>query len=232
MEFTDDAEIAELLDLGTSVIQELQRAEVKGPQTTGKPKVPPGNTKSLATLWEHETSTQGSALGTPENNTQAPDDNNAGADTPATTDVHRTLDTIDTDTPPEGSKPSSTNSQPGDDLDKALSKLEARAKLGPDRARQVKKGEGDRVEHRDEGGSQSPHGREPTVGARSGQPSTATRPWRPGHRREYSFISRDGRLEVTSWCNPVCSPIRSEPRREKCTCGTCPESCILCRQPN
>nr|AEC32068.1 phosphoprotein [Avian metaavulavirus 2]AEC32074.1 phosphoprotein [Avian metaavulavirus 2]BAW94623.1 phosphoprotein [Avian metaavulavirus 2]BAW94629.1 phosphoprotein [Avian metaavulavirus 2] len=194
MEFTDDAEIAELLDLGTSVIQELQRAEVKGPQTTGKPKVPPGNTKSLATLWEHETSTQGSALGTPENNTQAPDDNNAGADTPATTDVHRTLDTIDTDTPPEGSKPSSTNSQPGDDLDKALSKLEARAKLGPDRARQVKKGKeiGSSTGTRE---AASHH----MEGSRQSEPGAGSRAQPQGHGDRDTGGSTHSSLEMGDW---------------------------------
>ncbi|ADK25230.1 phosphoprotein [avian paramyxovirus 2] len=194
MGVTDDAEIAELLDLGTSVIQELQRAEVKGPQTTGKPKVPPGNTKSLATLWEHETSTQGSALGTPENNTQAPDDNNAGADTPATTDVHRTLDTIDTDTPPEGSKPSSTNSQPGDDLDKALSKLEARAKLGPDRARQVKKGKeiGSSTGTRE---AASHH----MEGSRQSEPGAGSRAQPQGHGDRDTGGSTHSSLEMGDW---------------------------------
>nr|ADK25249.1 V protein [Avian metaavulavirus 2] len=230
MEFTDDTEIAELLDLGTSVIQELQRAELKGPQTTGKPKVPPGNTRSLATLWEKEseTRTEPEALPTEHAN---PDMSPASHNDPAKAAHEGAAEEGEADPEPDKAAGSDlTNSRPGDDLDKALAKLESRAKQNRTQQLIVKKGEG---------GNQSipfyPTNEPPGGGINHSEQTRPndranTRSWKPGHRREYSFACRDGRLEVISWCNPICTPIRAEPRREVCKCGKCPISCILCCQ--
>nr|ANO39199.1 V protein [Avian metaavulavirus 2] len=230
MEFTDDAEIAELLDLGTSVIQELQRAELKGPQTTGKPKVPSGNTRNLATLWEKESTSQaepGADHGNQQGDTGIPAEgmSQGTPTTETTTDQHE-----DAPDPKRDIEADSTNSRPGDDLDKALAKLETRAKQNRAAQPTVKKGEGGQQVTPKypacgcTGDSDPADGRAQTTGrARSNS-------WKPGHRREYSFACRDGRLEVISWCNPVCTPIRAEPRRESCKCGKCPVTCILCCQ--
>nr|ADK25244.1 phosphoprotein [Avian metaavulavirus 2] len=142
MEFTDDTEIAELLDLGTSVIQELQRAELKGPQTTGKPKVPPGNTRSLATLWEKEseTRTEPEALPTEHAN---PDMSPASHNDPAKAAHEGAAEEGEADPEPDKAAGSDlTNSRPGDDLDKALAKLESRAKQNRTQQLIVKKGKG------------------------------------------------------------------------------------------
>nr|ANO39193.1 phosphoprotein [Avian metaavulavirus 2] len=142
MEFTDDAEIAELLDLGTSVIQELQRAELKGPQTTGKPKVPSGNTRNLATLWEKESTSQaepGADHGNQQGDTGIPAEgmSQGTPTTETTTDQHE-----DAPDPKRDIEADSTNSRPGDDLDKALAKLETRAKQNRAAQPTVKKGKG------------------------------------------------------------------------------------------
>nr|UQT69636.1 W protein [Metaavulavirus sp.]UQT69644.1 W protein [Metaavulavirus sp.]UQT69652.1 W protein [Metaavulavirus sp.]UQT69660.1 W protein [Metaavulavirus sp.] len=140
MEFTDDAEIAELLDLGTSVIQELQRAELKGPQTTGKPKVPSGNTRNLATLWEKESTTQpepGAGRESQQGGMDSPTEDTS-QETPTTEAPENQSE--DTPEPRQDTEPDPTNSRPGDDLDKALSKLEIRAKQNRTTQPAVKKG--------------------------------------------------------------------------------------------
>nr|UQT69642.1 phosphoprotein [Metaavulavirus sp.] len=142
MEFTDDAEIAELLDLGTSVIQELQRAELKGPQTTGKPKVPSGNTRNLATLWEKESTTQpepGAGRESQQGGMDSPTEDTS-QETPTTEAPENQSE--DTPEPRQDTEPDPTNSRPGDDLDKALSKLEIRAKQNRTTQPAVKKGKG------------------------------------------------------------------------------------------
>ncbi|AAF63742.1 V protein [Salem virus] len=48
------------------------------------------------------------------------------------------------------------------------------------------------------------------------------------HRREYSIIWDSEGIQIESWCNPVCSKVRSTPRREKCRCGKCPARCSEC----
>nr|UNW59114.1 phosphoprotein [Avian metaavulavirus 2] len=142
MEFTDDTEIAELLDLGTSVIQELQRAELKGPQTTGKPKVPPGNTRSLATLWEKESEprTEPEALSSEHTNSDmGPASHN---DHVEATHEGAAEEGETTSEPDKVAGSDLTNSRPGDDLDKALAKLESRAKQNRMQQPTVKKGKG------------------------------------------------------------------------------------------
>nr|UQT69626.1 phosphoprotein [Metaavulavirus sp.] len=142
MEFTDDAEIAELLDLGTSVIQELQRAELKGPQTTGKPKVPSGNTRNLATLWEKESTTRPES-GADRENQQSDTGTPAGGmsqETPTAEDPTDLGEGVSDQKQDIEADPIS--SRPGDDLDKALSKLEIRAKQNRATQPTVKKGKG------------------------------------------------------------------------------------------
>ncbi|ACN72641.1 phosphoprotein [avian paramyxovirus 7] len=54
MEFSNDAEVAALLDLGDSIIQGIQHATMADPGTLGKSAIPAGNTKRLEKLWEKE----------------------------------------------------------------------------------------------------------------------------------------------------------------------------------
>nr|UQT69628.1 W protein [Metaavulavirus sp.] len=147
MEFTDDAEIAELLDLGTSVIQELQRAELKGPQTTGKPKVPSGNTRNLATLWEKESTTRPES-GADRENQQSDTGTPAGGmsqETPTAEDPTDLGEGVSDQKQDIEADPIS--SRPGDDLDKALSKLEIRAKQNRATQPTVKKGGRESASH-------------------------------------------------------------------------------------
>ncbi|ARO49354.1 phosphoprotein [avian paramyxovirus 15] len=122
MEFKSDEEINDLLNLSSSVISELQRAELKPPQTLGKPQVPSGNTTSLISLWEAE--------GAPENklgrgNTGTATDTEGEQDQQIVqTEIEQTHteDTCPKEIPVDN--PGSFTQE--SDLDKTLKKLEQR----------------------------------------------------------------------------------------------------------
>lgn len=238
MDFSNDDEIAELLNLSSSVIKEIQRAEVKGPQTLGQPQVAPGNTSHLKELWEKESGTQTkpeAKSGSDEHNAlpedvQGPpkttDEQDKGPTARAEASVNTSLAHPDNDAP--------------SDLDKALSKLEKKREAELNADKSLKKGHWRRApisratregENRPEGQSHEAEGQSAgrTNEERCLRITTTTA---PGHRREYSIINEHGSTLVESWCNPNCTPIRAYPRREKCICRRCPTTCILCRDDN
>ncbi|ADI80711.1 V protein [Tuhoko virus 1] len=48
------------------------------------------------------------------------------------------------------------------------------------------------------------------------------------HRREFNFVWSGSRPVLIEWCNPICTPITPNPRRQSCRCGRCPSVCKLC----
>ncbi|AHM23772.1 V protein [Mojiang virus] len=58
-----------------------------------------------------------------------------------------------------------------------------------------------------------------------GESDSGLRLVKKGHRREYSLCWDGSEIKVEEWCNPICSKVKSEPSREKCTCKQCPIMC-------
>ncbi|ADK12972.2 P [avian paramyxovirus 10] len=148
MDFSNDDEIAELLNLSSSVIKEIQRAEVKGPQTLGQPQVAPGNTSHLKELWEKESGTQTkpeAKSGSDEHNAlpedvQGPpkttDEQDKGPTARAEASVNTSLAHPDNDAP--------------SDLDKALSKLEKKREAELNADKSLKKGTGGELRYQEQ----------------------------------------------------------------------------------
>ncbi|AUJ87604.1 phosphoprotein [avian paramyxovirus 20] len=135
MDFSNDDDIAELLNVSSQVIREIQHAEGKPPQTVGSVKVSPGNTKTLTELWESEAS-QSQAAG--------PSDKSSGESSnqpnpPQTNQTHNEEDSAELDTITAATTTCNDNedttqqssqgikSNMGKDLDSALAKLEKKA---------------------------------------------------------------------------------------------------------
>nr|UQT69566.1 phosphoprotein [Avian metaavulavirus 8] len=138
MDFANDEEIAELLNLSTNVIKEIQKSELKPPQTTGRPPVSQGNTRNLTDLWEKETASQTKA---PAQSTQTiqvqSDENEEGEIKSESIDGHIRGTVNQSEQVPEQNQ---SRSSPGDDLDRALNKLEGRINLISSMDKEIKKG--------------------------------------------------------------------------------------------
>nr|QDB64857.1 phosphoprotein [Avian metaavulavirus 20] len=135
MDFSNDDDIAELLNVSSQVIREIQHAEGKPPQTVGAVKVSPGNTRALTELWESEASQSHVA--------EAPDqslgESNNQPNSTQIIQTHKDEDSADTDnliastaTHNDNEDTSQQSSQGvksniGKDLDNALAKLEKKA---------------------------------------------------------------------------------------------------------
>ncbi|APP90891.1 W protein [avian paramyxovirus 14] len=57
MDFSDDNEITELLNISLDTINKIQHAEDIKPKTVGKSAIKPGNTKALTKAWEDDSNT-------------------------------------------------------------------------------------------------------------------------------------------------------------------------------
>nr|UNW59180.1 phosphoprotein [Avian metaavulavirus 6] len=73
MDFSNDQEIADLLELSSDVIRSIQHAESQPAKTVGKSAIRKGNTSELRTAWEAETHPQAKDSSTPTPQAQAPD---------------------------------------------------------------------------------------------------------------------------------------------------------------
>nr|ACN88141.1 V protein [Avian metaavulavirus 8] len=235
MDFANDEEIAELLNLSTTVIKEIQKSELKPPQTTGRPPVSQGNTRNLTDLWEKETASQNKTSAQSPQTTQVQSDGNEEEEIKSESiDGHISGTVNQLEQVPEQNQ---SRSSPGDDLDRALNKLEGRINSISSMDKEIKKGpshpESPWVPSSNSTGD-PPIGRgHPEHAGTDKTPDQATsrgnQSWQPGHRREYSFTTFHGTTRVISWCNPQCTPIRARPIYDECRCGECPTTCIMCR---
>nr|UQT69522.1 V protein [Avian metaavulavirus 6] len=258
MDFSNDQEIAELLELSSDVIKSIQHAETQPVHTVGKSAIRKGNTSELRAAWEAEAQPAQAESKPEEHLGQAAQDhdNKSGKEGPqsrSNTDgtPHPDDHSGQVTTPP----PDTTIGVNGTNgLEAALKKLEKQGK-GPG------KGQMDRhTPQRDPTtvpGSKKGEGRRSTEQCSSSRPPTGDRPdpaypetlscqtsaasitgdnslcaATPGfrrHRREFSISWRHGQCVLAEWCNPVCAPVTPEPRTFKCVCGRCPRVCINCR---
>nr|QDB64851.1 W protein [Avian metaavulavirus 20] len=135
MDFSNDDDIAELLNVSSQVIREIQHAEGKPPQTVGSVKVSPGNTKTLTELWESEASQSQVAGISDKSSVESSNQPNP----PQINQTHNEKDSANLDTLAAATTACNDNedttqqsgqgikSNMGKDLDSALAKLEKKA---------------------------------------------------------------------------------------------------------
>nr|UQT69540.1 V protein [Avian metaavulavirus 6]UQT69549.1 V protein [Avian metaavulavirus 6] len=258
MDFSNDQEIAELLELSSDVIKSIQHAETQPAHTVGKSAIRKGNTSELRAAWEAEAQpaqVENKLEGHPEQAAQDHDSkiDKEGPQCRSNADGTPQPDELSGQvTAPPPDTTIGVNGTNG--LEAALKKLERQGK-GPGKGQMdrhtsqrdsstvpgSKKGEGRRAKEqcslpRPPTGDQLDPAHPETISCQTSAAGitgdnsscTATPRFRR-HRREFSIYWRHGQCVLAEWCNPVCAPVTPEPRAFKCTCGRCPRVCINCR---
>lgn len=143
MDFSDDNEITELLNISLDTINKIQHAEDTKPKTVGKSAIKPGNTKALTKAWEDDS-----------NATSDSNQNDVRGNSPAALNAQQSKEESGPETGPETANvelPSDpTRNSPdhaetgwsrGSNLDKTLENLEkATSNRASDQTQKVLKG--------------------------------------------------------------------------------------------
>nr|UQT69600.1 V protein [Metaavulavirus sp.] len=258
MDFSNDQEIADLLELSSDVIRSIQHAESQPAKTVGKSAIRKGNTSELRTAWEAETHPQAKDSNTPTSQAQASDRIDSKGTSSTSSQLpdqpeDQSYDLPSTNTPQ--TPPETTIGVNGTNgLEAALRKLEKQGKSSgkttadsspgrdPSPSKKGREGRGGeeakpeqsltRTTAQQRSSTPPPKAATRSTGPTSRSkhhPPSSSAPGNRRHRREFSMSWGHGQCTLVEWCNPICAPITAEPRVFKCTCGGCPRVCINCR---